>query len=242
MPELWHGFAGREGGVSSGPFSTLNFSYRVGDERAALDENWRRLRQVIGVDAPVARNNQVHGGEVRVVTRENALDWPRADGMVTAHPGIVLGILSADCAPILMIDRHRKIAGALHAGWRSTIAGIAESGIRAMRALGADPAAIRAALGPSIGVCCFEVDEDLARRFEREVPGAARHSRPGRAGKAHLDLRGILADQLAAAGLRRESIMAVGPCTRCASDRYFSRRAAGGIVTGLQLSFIGIRA
>lgn len=241
IPGLWHGFAGKIGGVSKGPHASLNFSYKVGDDPAAVDENWRRLRRVIGSDTQVARVRQVHGGDVVVRTRDNASQFPHADGMVTAEAGLVLGILSADCVPILMIDRERKIAGALHAGWRSAIAKIAETGVRAMQSLGARADSIRAAMGPSIGICCFEVDADLAARFEREIDGASRHARAGGPGKAYLDLRGILADQLASTGIPRESITSAGPCTRCASDRYFSRRASGGVVTGLQLSFIGFQ-
>lgn len=241
IPWLCCGFAGRIGGVSKGPHASLNFSYKVGDDPSAVDENWRRLRRIIGSETPVARLRQVHRADVVVRTRANASEFPQADGMVTAEPDLVMGIFSADCVPILMIDAERKIAAALHAGWRSTIAKIAESGVRAMQSLGARPEAIRAAMGPAIGICCFEVHADLAARFAREVEGASRHTRAGGPGKAYLDLRAILADQLASAGIPRESIISAGPCTRCASDRYFSRRASGGIVTGLQLSFIRIK-
>jgi copper oxidase (laccase) domain-containing protein len=109
-----------------------------------------------------------------------------------------------------------------------------------MASLGAKPSDLRAALGPSIGQCCFEVDEALAHRFAREVEGSEHHARAGRAGKSHLDLRGIITDQLMRAGVPRESIINVGPCTECANDRFFSRRADAS--SGLQLSFIGIRA
>jgi len=241
-PQLAHGFLGRIGGVSIGPYATLNLASKVGDERAHLDENWRRLRAVIfrsSDDDPIARCFQVHGRSVHIVTRENCLQKPKADGMVTAEPGVILGVMSADCVPILMADANCTIVGAIHAGWRGVIAGIAEEGVRAMEGLGARPREIRAALGPSIGQCCFEVDEDLAHRFGREVGGSERHTRLGRPGKSHLDLRGIITDQLMRAGLSRESIVNVGPCTKCANDRFFSRRADPS--SGLQLSFIGIR-
>jgi polyphenol oxidase len=138
-----------------------------------------------------------------------------------------------------MMDADCKIIGAIHAGWRGVIAGIAEEGVCAMESLGAKSREIRAALGPSIGPCCFEVDEELGERFAREVAGSDRHTRPGRPGKSHLDLRAIVTDQLMRAGLPRESIINVGPCTKCANDRFFSRRADAS--SGLQLSFIGIR-
>jgi len=138
------------------------------------------------------------------------------------------------------MDTSCRIVGAIHAGWRGVIAGIAEEGVRAFDSLGAKPHEIRAALGPSIGQCCFEVDEELARRFAREVAGSDRHSRAGRPGKSHLDLRAIVTDQLTSVGLSRESIISVSPCTKCANDRFFSRRANAS--SGLQLSFIGIRS
>jgi YfiH family protein len=237
-PQLAHGFVGRIGGVSTGPYESLNLAYWVGDERAHVDENWRRLREVIG-EAPIARCHQVHGKAVHVVTRENLNEKRDGDGMVTCVPGILLAVASADCVPILLADERGKAVGAVHAGWRGVIAGIAEVGVRAMEGLGARRRDIRAALGPSIGQCCFEVDEELTHRFAREVVGCDRHSRPGRPGKSYLDLRAIVTDQLIAAGLAPATISSVGPCTRCANDRFFSRRAHNS--SGLQLSFIGLR-
>lgn len=241
LPELCHGFLGRAGGVSAGTYATLNLAYHIGDKAADVDENWRRVRDAIGWNGALARVIQVHGNIVHAVTPENAAVSREGDGMVTAHRGILLRVLSADCVPILLYDARNEVVGAIHAGWRGAIAGIAQAGVRAMTANGASADGIRAALGPSIGQCCFEVDAELAERFAREIEGAAQHSRPGRRGKAFLDLRAIITDQLVAAGLARESIINVGPCTRCAADRYFSRRAAGGVVTGLQASFIGMR-
>jgi polyphenol oxidase len=238
LPKLSHGFLGRGGGVSTGPFESLNLAYWVGDDSAHVDENWRRLRELIGA-APIARCHQVHGNSVRVVTRENISEKPDGDGMATAEPGVLLAVASADCVPILMVDMHCKVVGAIHAGWRGVIAGIAQEGVRAMETLGPRAHEICAALGPSIGQCCFEVDEELAERFAHEVPGSDLHSRAGRPGKSHLDLRAIITDQLMRAGLLGESIVSVGPCTKCANDRFFSRRA--NAFSGLQLSFIGIR-
>jgi hypothetical protein len=108
-----------------------------------------------------------------------------------------------------------------------------------MTQLGARAADLRAALGPSIEDCCFEVDSTLSDRFAAEVAGARDHTRTGRPGKAYLDLRAIASDQLVRAGLAAANIATIGPCTRCAHDRFFSRRAANGQTTGLQLSFVG---
>jgi hypothetical protein len=234
-----HGFVGRTGGVSTGAFASMNLSYRVGDDCHAVDANWERIRR----DEPelnlVASLNQVHGNVVHAATRNTANLRPPGDGLVTAEPGVILGIYTADCVPVLMADRERKIAGAFHGGWRGVIADIGGAGVRAMVKLGARASDIRAAMGPSIGRCCFEVDAELGRCFDREIEGARIHMRAGRPGKAFIDLRAVVRDQLERAGLAAANIASVGPCTRCASDRFFSRRAAGGIATGLQLSFVG---
>jgi hypothetical protein len=240
-PWLAHGFLGRNGGVSLGPYESLNLGYWVGDQRAAVDENWSRVRRVIGEGFTIARASQVHGADVQVVDERNAGASRTGDGMVTASPEVMLSIFTADCVPVLLVDARARVVGALHAGWRGILASIAARGVEAMTKLGAQPSRIEVATGPCIGVCCFEVDIELADRFEREIPSSARHRRPGRPGKSMLDLRSLIGDQLVAAGVASKSIIHAGGCTRCASDRYFSRRAAGGVTTGLQLSFIGIR-
>ena len=239
---ICHGFLGRSGGVSIGAFASMNLSYWVGDDEGAVDANWNRLRREVPDVKLVARLNQVHGNVVHAATRETAALRPPGDGLVTAEPGVILGIFSADCVPILMVDSKRKIAGALHAGWRGVVADIADAGVRAMAQLGARASDIRAAMGPSIGQCCFEVDAELGERFGREISGAHNHTRAGRPGKAFIDLRAVVRDQLERAGLKAMNIASVGPCTRCASDRFFSRRAAGGKTTGLQMSFVGFAA
>jgi YfiH family protein len=239
---ICHGFIGRAGGVSTGAFASMNLSYWVGDHERAVDTNWKRLRCEVPDLKLVARLSQVHGNVVHAATRDTAALRPAGDGIVTAEPGVMLGIFSADCVPILMVDAKRKVAGALHAGWRGVIADIAGAGVHAMTQLGARASDIRAAMGPSIGQCCFEVDAQLGERFAREIDGARSHTRAGRPGKAFLDLRAIVRDQLERAGLAPANIASVGPCTRCASDRFFSRRAAGGKTTGLQMSFVGFAA
>lgn len=228
-------------------------------------------RSQVGAPASVVQASLVLAGTGLVATASGywpdgngaeavgpAIVGPEGDGMVTAAAGLALAIFTADCVPLLMVDAERRIVAALHAGWRGTLAGIAAVGVHAMVALGARPASIRAALGPSIGLCCFEVDAALAETFAREIPGAAAHAVFGdslppetstsglqndaalgvRPGKAHLDLRAILRLQLDREGLDPAAILNVGPCTRCANDFYFSRRGAGGTTSGLQMSFI----
>jgi len=240
-PALCHGFLGREGGTSRGPYAALNLSYWVGDNSRSVDVNWQRARRLMPRGVRFAQLKQVHGEAINVIgPRPDADRGPEGDGLVTAMSGVVLCIFTADCVPVLLADKERGVIGALHAGWRGTLAGITGAGVRAMVRQGARASRVCALLGPSIGPCCYEVDDELARRFERRFERAHTHVHPSdRAGKAYLDLRGIVADQLVVAGLEREGVQKVGPCTRCESDRYFSRRAAGGAVTGLQLGFIG---
>ena len=164
---ICHGFIGRAGGVSTGAFASMNLSYWVGDDERAVDANWKRLRRAVPDLKIVARLNQVHGNVVHAATRDTAGLRPPGDGLVTAEPGVMLGIFTADCVPILMVDAKRKIAGALHAGWRGVVADIARAGVHAMVQLGADASDIRAAMGPSIGQCCFEVDAELGRSFRQ---------------------------------------------------------------------------
>ncbi len=238
-PRLGHGFFGRTGGASRGRFFSLNLSRHVGDDPETVAINWQRVRAVMPPFVRIATLNQVHGVDVHVIGDDYDGARPSGDGMVTATPGIALAIFTADCVPMLMVDAEAKVAGAFHAGWRGTLAGIAGIGLRRMTEAGADLRRIEVLLGPSIGRCCYEVDAELGRRFTAAWPRAASRVAPGRGSKAMLDLRGVLTDQLKDAGLSPESIAQVGPCTRCASELFFSRRAAGGQTCGLQLSFIG---
>lgn len=239
---ICHGFIGRTGGVSTGAFASMNLSYWVGDDDAAVDSNWARIRRKVPELKIVARLNQVHGNVVHAATRDTATLRPAGDGLVTDEPGVMLGVFSADCVPLLMVDPNKKIAGAFHAGWRGVLADIASVGVRAMEKLGARTADIRAATGPSIGQCCFEVDAELGDRFKREIAGARNHVRAGRPGKAFIDLRTVVRDQLQRVGLDLSNVANVGPCTRCSSDKFFSRRASGGAITGLQMSYVGFAA
>ncbi|MGH7865245.1 MAG: polyphenol oxidase family protein, partial [Candidatus Binataceae bacterium] len=152
-PWFIHGFLGREGGVSAGRYRSLNLGYLVGDDRAAVDQNWTRVRGIVGEKFTLARSNQLHGATVHAVDQGNAARPRNGDGLVTATPGVLLCILTADCVPIHMIDSTAGVIGALHAGWRGIVAGIADAGIAAMTQLGAQPGRIRVAMGPSIRQC-----------------------------------------------------------------------------------------
>ena len=264
LPGLSHGFTSRAGGISRGAYATFNLADWIGDDSAAVAENWRRWRAAYPAMKPVCLI-QIHGDQVHVLDQtylNSAFPFPSGkgsgvrspsaqeqrvrsltgDGIVTRTPGVALCIFTADCVPILLVDPINRVVGALHAGWRGALADIAAVGVHAMVAQGARPESIRAALGPSIGICCFEVDSDLADRFVAEVPGSDRHTRPGLSGKAYLDLRAIVQNQLMIAGVDASRITRIGPCTKCANDRYFSRRANAGAISGLQMSFVGFNA
>jgi polyphenol oxidase len=238
LPHLVHGFMTRDGGVSQGLYRSLNLAEGVGDDPSAVSANWARW-QAAYPRVRLARLQQVHGNRVHPISLADSGERRSGDGMVAKVPGIVLAIFTADCVPVLMVDAETGIVGAVHAGWRGTLAGIAAEGVSTMTALGAPSQRIRVALGPSIGSCCFEVDAELGERFVSQIPAAAAFCRAGRPGKKHLNLRGILRSQLQEAGVAAASMMDIGPCTRCNSDRFFSRRAASGAATGLQMSFIG---
>jgi YfiH family protein len=238
-PGLGHGFFGRTGGVSQNRFASLNLSNLVGDAPETVAINWSRVRPKMPPYRRLALLNQVHGSDVHVIQSDYDDARLTGDGMVTAVPGIAVGIFTADCVAILMVDAERRIVGAFHAGWRGTLAGIAGAGLRRMVEAGADVGRIQAALGPSIGPCCYEVDAELGARFAAAWPLSRARIGSGEPGKAMIDLRGVLTDQLIECGLDPGSIAAVGPCTRCTSERFFSRRAAHGQMCGLQLSFIG---
>lgn len=227
-----HGFTGRQGGVSAGRFTSLNLGASWGDEPEKVERN----RQLLAAEAgftpeALCQVIQVHG------TRVLVLDGPErrqreADGMATAQP-LVLGVLSADCVGLLLADGRGRVAAA-HAGWRGTVADMAGAAVRALQDLGARTAEVRAALGPSIGPCCFEVQEDVAGAFRQVVPEAVLVDRDRR---LRVDLWAAHRELLRRAGVPPQHIDAAPPCTSCDPQRYFSYRRDGSHI-GQQLAFI----
>jgi len=235
LVQVPHGFTTREGGASAGPFHSLNLSFKVGDEPAAVQENGRRLQHAVG--APVACLNQVHGDAVVHATsaRPDLGAIADADASWTQEPGLALGIGTADCLPILIHAPQARAVAAAHAGWRGTELQI---GARAVEALvahaGARPEELRAVLGPSIRRCCYEVSSDLAERFEA-LFGAGVVDRG--AGKPHLDLALACRLTLERAGVPSESIEVMKACTHCDPEWFFSHRRDRGR-TGRMVAFI----
>ncbi len=227
-----HGFTTREGGVSPPPFSSLDLGGgAAGDDPGRVAENWERLRRQTGL--AFGRVRQVHGARVVI---DPAPGEPReeADAVVSRVPGQAACVSVADCVPILIADPASGAVAAVHAGWRGTLARIAAEATRALaRAAGARPEALLAAVGPSIGPCCYEVSPELAGRFREEFGAEV----VGSEERPHLDLWSANRRALLAAGLDPENIEILGLCTSCAPARFFSHRRDAGR-TGRQVGFI----
>jgi len=237
-----HGFLGREGGVSAGIFASLNVGLGSGDDRAALAENRRRAVDAVAPGAKLVTLHQVHSAIAVPVTGAFADDArPHADALVTATPGLALGILTADCVPILFADKGAGVIGAAHSGWKGTLTGIAGATVAAMEALGASRANIAAAVGPSIAQRSYEVDAGFRDRFLADDPAHDRFFIPGKPGHFQFDIEAMVASRLAAEGLRHITLL--GQDTYAQPDRYFSFRRtthAGEADYGRQLSVIAV--
>ena len=243
-PRFRHGFTTRLGGVSEPPFGTLNLGARWGDASAAVAENLRRLRGAGTEGAEIHFATQVHGAEVaQVEARQSprATGGQRADGLVTVEPGVAVGVLAADCVPILVGDVGTGGCAAVHAGWRGTVSGVLQATLRRLLDLpGADVANLRVAIGPSIGPCCFEVGPEVIEQVERAFGEAHREGdivQHPRRPKAHVDLWCL--NRLAARGLgvAAAHVEVAERCTFCDAERFFSYRRDQGR-TGQQGAFI----
>jgi polyphenol oxidase len=223
---LAHGIFTRHGGVSPSPWHSLNLSTATGDSRDHIDENYRRVYGALGHSPDTAiSSHQVHGSSVAVVTGEQRgqrLD--ACDGLVTDEPGIVLLQRHADCVPILLYDPKRPAIGVAHAGWRGTLAGVPGELVRAMcEAFGSRPADLIAAVGPSIGPCCYDIGAEVQRGFIARHADAGQWLAAGDDGRVRLDLWEANRAMLAAAGVRE--IEVAGICTACNVDEFYSARA-----------------
>ena len=215
-----HGFFTRRGGVSAGPFASLNCSLSSPDDPLAVSENRDRVRAALGATHLVGCT-QVHGVAVATVTDPWAPGHgPRADAMVTARPGIALGVITADCTPVLLHDAAAGVAGAVHAGWRGALAGVLEATIAAMASLGATRPGIAAAIGPCIRQPSYEVGPDLRDAVLARDADDARFFLDGRPGHWRFDLAGYCAARLA--GLGRVDVLDAD--TMADETRFFSHR------------------
>jgi len=237
-----HGFLGRRGGISTGIHAGLNVGLGSDDARDAILRNRDLARDAVLPGATLVTLHQVHSADVVTVTGSIPLDArPRADAMVTDRPGLLLGILTADCVPILFADTARGIVGAAHAGWKGALGGVGEATLEAMAALGAQRNAIACAIGPCIGRASYEVSEGFERPFLARDEEDARFFSAGRPGHLQFDIAGYVAARLAAAGVGRIAMLDEDTCSQ--PERFFSyRRAclAGEPGYGRQISLIGV--
>lgn len=233
-----HAFSTRLGGVSEGYLASLNLGHTRGDEPERVKENWRRFGEAVGI--PTKRfvyGNQVHGNNVRVVGPEDCKEsfdpekWEPADGYVTNIPGVPLVVFTADCVPVLLHDAKHGVIAALHCGWRSTVADIEGVAIEKMKALGAEAADIHAAIGPAIGVCCFETGPEVPAAIDTLLGGDSEGlyaPEEGKEGKFMVDLRRAVKRRLCQLGLQAENIEILADCTMCHPERYWSHRYTQG--------------
>jgi YfiH family protein len=238
-----HGFFGRQGGVSTGAMTSLNCGWGSGDDLALIVENRRRAAEAVLAGARIVSPHQIHSADVVEAGEWPDDDRPHADAVVTDRPGILLGILTADCAPVLFADPGAGVAAAAHAGWKGALAGVTDRTIEAMERLGARRERIAAAVGPCIAQRSYEVDFRFPEPFLAADPKAERFFSEGPSGKPHFDLESYVLARLAAAGLRQ--VEALGQDTYGQADLFYSYRRAthlGEPSYGRQISLIGMPA
>lgn len=227
LPGVAHAFFTREGGVSTGIYAGLNTGTGSNDSRQAVLENRRRAAAHLGVRPDrLASPFQVHGTDALVVEQAWAPgEGPKADALVTATPGLAIGVGSADCGPVLFADAEAKVVGAAHAGWKGALTGILESTIATMEELGAERRRIVAILGPTISSEAYEVGPEFGARFRETDPANGRFFRAAeRQGHEWFDLPGYIVARLRSAGVGHAE--SVGLCTYRDETRFFSYRRA----------------
>lgn len=206
----------------------------AGDGEETGEESRARVARALEGDGHLLLLKQVHGASVVEAPWDGT---PEADASVATSPGWLLGIKTADCLPVLIVDAKRRLVAAAHAGWRGTAARVSARAVDALVARGSRPEDLVAALGPGIGPCCYEVGEDVRAAFP---PKDAAFFRPGPNGRPYLDVRAANARQLVDAGLPPEALHHVADCTRCRPDLYRSYRREGRRC-GRMISFVGFR-
>jgi len=219
-----HSFFGRRGGVSKGVYESLNCGPGSGDSRPSVLENRERAIGALSPGSRLVTLYQVHSAEVVTVL----VPWeitgnPRADALVTNRPGILLGILTADCAPVLLCDPVARVIGAAHAGWQGALAGVTDAVVSALERLGAKPSRIRAAVGPCIAPASYEVGPEFQARFvDADVGNSEFFTTSAATGRWHFDLPAYVAHRLNRASLH--SVEIIGRCTYADEEDFFSYR------------------
>lgn len=238
-----HCFTSRLGGVSQGKITGLNLGFRVDDNPESVKENYRIVAEDIGLNLEnMVLAKQTHTDNIRMVTREDSgkgitkiSDIEDTDGLLTDEKGIALVVFAADCVPILLYDSKRGVAGAIHAGWRGTVKGIAGKAVEMMKTeYGSSPSDIVVSVGPSIGPCCFEFGKDAEDYFPRKYIKVISDE------KRLIDIWSMNKDQLLSCGILKENIDLLGVCTVCNSDKFYSYRTHREN-TGRQTAIIEIK-
>ena len=224
-----HGVFTRLGGGSQPPFAELNVGHTVGDDGSTVDANHQLVYEALGLEEnQVVTAHQVHGNRVvQVGERDGGRVIPAADGLISQRSGLTLMMRFADCMPVLLYDRRTGAVGLAHAGWRGTMADVAGETVRAMeRDLGSDPADLIAALGPAIGICCYQVGQEVIQRTHETFPTSLVLLQKQGDGSYHFDLTEANTWQLRRAGVSR--IEAAASCTACRVTEFYSHRAEAG--------------
>ena len=242
FPELVQGVTTRHGGVSTGPFASLNLSTGLGDDPAAVDENLNRVCHAFGIlRANAVSPSQRHTVNVQRVDREDrGRIWAGYDALITDHEDVPLILRYADCTPVLIYDPVHRALALVHSGWRGTVQGITRAAVEALaRSYGSRPSELVAAIGPSIGPCCYEVGEEVVGAVQRAFCNAD-GLLPGQAnGRRHFDLWSANRRWLVEAGIHQ--VEACELCTACNTAEFYSHRAGGGR-TGHFAAVMGLRA
>ncbi len=239
---ITHGFFTRQGGVSEGIFASLNCGLGSGDDMALVTENRARVQAKLAASALVSAY-QVHGTDVAMISGPMT-ERPKVDGLVSATPGVALGVLTADCGPVLFADAKAKVVGACHAGWKGALAGVTDATILAMERLGARRDDIVAVLGPTISQANYEVGPEFPAGFLARDPKGSQYFKPSlKSGHHMFDLPQFLIDRLRQFGVG--SVTDLGMCTYADEESFFSYRRAtrrGEKDYGRLISAIGLKA
>ncbi len=246
IPNLAHGFTTRRGGVSVSPFDEFNGSLSVGDDPSAVETNRKRFSEQLGIPLSQCLTvRQIHGDNILVIDKEGALpdskDLQKGyDALITNRPEVLLGIQTADCLPLLMVDVEKNVAAAVHAGWKGTYLGIAMRVIAWMsRLYQSSPRDIQVLLGPSIGRCCYQFGDKEIQEFQERYLHHA-HWIESQSGSYFLDIREANRCQLLSQGVPAEKIRSITRCTCCERESFFSVRREE--TTGRHLNFIMLRS
>jgi len=227
-------FSDRSGGCSNLPFDTLNLGFDLGDSQTNVNQNLKLLCEQSGLNVP-HQSHQVHGTDVLMCSGLGHIHNEAADVLISILPNTPVAVRTADCVPILLADRNAGVVSAVHAGWKGTVAQVAQVAVRAMCELGASKDSILASVGPCIGLCCFEVNDDIASQLRRASGGDVSENRDG---SVYANLVEANVRQLKSMGIGAGFIETMDVCTVCHGlPHYFSYRRDNGM-TGRQLSII----